>query len=124
MIVKSRTKRFGLLAGLVGSLLGSSACTQQQPLYRWGVYEQLIYDMHAKPGSADPATQIAKLTEDVERTKAEGKNVPPGVHAHLGYLYYTQGQTSLAAEELTIEKQLFPESAVFIDGMLARMQNR
>ena len=105
---------------LSGCLLGASACAPQT-LYRWGSYEQLVYDMYANPGKADPATQIAKLSADVEQTKAAGKNVPPGVHAHLGYLYYTQGQVAEAAEELTLEKQLFPESTVFVDGMLARM---
>jgi len=103
------------------SVLGLSACAQQKTLYDWGVYEQVVYDMYVHPGKADPGTQIAKLTEDVERIKAEGGRVAPGVHAHLGYLYYTQGQPALAQEELTIEKRLFPESAVFVDGMLARM---
>ena len=119
-----RIARAALPAALLVLLLGASACTQQQPLYRWGVYEGLVYDMYVKPGKADPGTQIAKLSEDVARTKAEGRQVPPGVHAHLGYLYYTQGQTALAREEFTIEKQLVPESAVFIDGMLARMQKQ
>ena len=117
----SRIGRRTGVAALIAGLLSAAACAPQT-LYRWGSYEQLVYDMYANPGKADSATQIAKLSEDVERTNAEGKNVAPGVHAHLGYLYYTQGQVAQAAEELTIEKQLFPESAVFVDGMLARMQ--
>jgi hypothetical protein len=109
------------VAALIACLLGAGACAPQT-IYSWGSYEQLVYDMYAKPGKADPGTQIAKLTADVERANAEGKKVPPGIHAHLGYLYYTQGQVAEAAEQLTIEKQLFPESGVFVDGMLARMK--
>lgn len=120
----ARGLRFAIVTAVLVAAVGTSACTQQQPLYRWGVYEPLLYDMYLKPGKADPGTQIAKLSEDIERTRAEGRNVPPGVHAHLGYLYYTQGQTALAREEFVLEKQLFPESAVFIDGMLARMQSQ
>jgi hypothetical protein len=101
-----------------------SACAQPTPLYRWGEYEPLVYDMYMRPGKADPATQIAKLNEDIERTNAEGLHVAPGVHAHLGYLYYGQGQLDAAYEQFTLEKTLFPESTVFIDGVLGRMKKQ
>jgi len=113
--------RIALIAATLFAVL-SSACTQTTLLYRWGEYESLVYDMYIRPGKADPTTQIAKLNEDVERTKAEGAEVPPGVHAHLGYLYYGQGQLDAAYEQFTIEKTLFPESAAFIDGVLTRMK--
>ena len=115
--------RFALLAASALAVL-SSACAQPTSLYRWGEYESLVYDMYMRPGNADPTTQIAKLTADIERTDAEGQHVPPGVHAHLGYLYYGQGQVDAAYEQFTIEKTLFPESAVFIDGVLARMKKQ
>ena len=111
------------LAALAALLLASGVgCATPTPIYRWGVYENLIYNMYANPGEADPSTQIAQLTEDIARTHAEGQRVPPGVHAHLGFLYYTQGQVDLAYEEFSTEKELFPESTTFIDGLLARMQ--
>ena len=100
-----------------------SACAQSKPpLYRWGAYENLLYDMYARPGKAEPGVQIARLTEDIERTHAEGKRVPPGVHAHLGYMYYTQGNETAALEEFATERELFPESATFIDGMESRLR--
>lgn len=80
--------------------------------------------MYVRPGKADPTTQIARLEADVERTEAGGRRVPPGVHAHLGYLYYGQGQIDAAYAEFVTEKTLFPESSVFIDGILARMRER
>ena len=97
-------------------------CTQKQSIYRWGVYESLVYDMYAKPGKADPGTQVAKLSEDIARTQAEGKRVPPGVHAHLGYMYYLQGNTDAAQQEFATERELFPESATFVDGILKRLR--
>jgi hypothetical protein len=113
-----------LFAALGGVLLLAACAQREEPLYRWGNYEQLVYDMYLRPGTADPGTQIVKLTEDIERTEVEGKRVPPGVHGHLGYLYYTQGQTDLAYEQFVLERQLFPESAVFVDGIIDRMQQQ
>jgi len=115
-----QTIRIALIC--MASLVFLSACASKPPLYQWGAYEELIYDMYANPGKAEPGVQIVKLTEDIERAYAEGQRVPPGVHAHLGYMYYTQGNTSAAAQEFATERELFPESGTFIDGMLARMQ--
>jgi len=79
--------------------------------------------MYAHPGKADPGTQIAQLTQDVERIRRkESTSHPACTHTSLPLLH--PGPASLAQEEFTIEKQLFPESAVFIDGMMARMQKQ
>jgi hypothetical protein len=83
--------------------------------------KSLIYDEYAKPGSANVSTQVAKLTEDIQRARAMGKPVPPGVHAHLGCMHVLQGNRDGARQEFETEKRLFPESTTFIDGMLARM---
>lgn len=108
--------RLALLIAAIGTLGGCS-----KPLYSWGRYEDLIYEMYAKPGTADPGTQAAKLIEDIDQAHGAGKPVPPGVHAHLGYVYYQQGNVSGAWQEFETEKKLFPESAAFIDGILQRM---
>ena len=34
--------------------------------------------------------QIAQLNEDIERAHGSGSAVPPGVHAHLGYMLYLE----------------------------------
>jgi hypothetical protein len=115
-------RRLPLLLALPVLALCGACAPKQEPIYRWGRYEDLVYDMYARPGKSDPGTQIAKLTEDIERAAAEGKLAPPGVHAHLAFLYYSQGQLDLAAAEFAAERQLFPESAVFVDGILARMK--
>jgi len=100
-----------------------AGCAQTRPpLYRWGAYEDLIYDMYENPGKAEPGEQITRLTGDIERTHAEGKRVPPGVHVHLGYMYYIQGNESAALEEFNTERELFPESATFVDGMIGRIK--
>ncbi len=99
-----------------------AGCKRTPALYAWGSYEDQIYDMYINPGKAEPGIQIDRLTEDIERAELEGKRTPPGVHAHLGYLYYTQGNVQAALAEFSTEKALFPESAAFIDGMVARLK--
>ncbi|MDF1552646.1 MAG: DUF4810 domain-containing protein [Deferrisomatales bacterium] len=107
---------------VIVAVLACGCATEKPTLYRWGEYEQLIYEMYARPGAADPGTQMAKLSADVERTLAEGQRVPPGVHAHLGYLYYLQGNRGAALHEFSTERAVFPESAVLVDGILRRLQ--
>lgn len=108
--------------GLTLAALLAGCAQTKPPLYHWGAYESLIYDMYEHPGKAEPGEQITRLTQDIEQTHAEGKRVPPGVHAHLGYMYYVQGNESAALEEFATERELFPESATFVDGMIGRIR--
>ena len=103
---------------LLGVLL-IAGCATNQEMYYWGEYEQLIQDTYIKPGSADPQTQIEKLEADIQKTEALGKKSPPGIHAHLGFLYAIQGKDSQSKAAFMEERSLYPESRIFIDGMLA-----
>ena len=105
---------------ILTTLAGCAA--QQQPLYRWGEYENLVYAMYMKPGEAEPGVQAQKLRADIERSEAEGKRVPPGVHAQLGYMNYMQGNEAGAAEQFAIERQLYPESSAFMTTFIERIQ--
>ncbi len=119
--------RLTAVRGLTLSLMLAALCTLSacaKSIYHWGHYEDLVYDMYVNPGSADPGTQVAKLTEDIDKAHAEGKPVPPGVHAHLGYMYYQQGNLGSAEQEFQTERTLFPESTAFIDGLLKRMKQQ
>lgn len=97
-----------------------SGCVSHNTTYYWGSYEQLLYDIYMAPGSADPLTQVEKLTTDISQAESKGKPVPPGVYAHLGMAYASLGNIGEAMAALTTEKTLYPESAVLIDGMIDR----
>jgi hypothetical protein len=99
-----------------------SGCATTGPLYYWGEYEELVYQMYIQPGKADPANQIAQLREDINKANADGKPVSPGLHAHLGYMYFLQGDTHSAVLEFETEKKLFPESAIFVDSFIGRLK--
>ncbi len=99
---------------LVLALAPLAGCTAGRATYEWGRYESLLYDMYRRPGKADPAIQIAKLSEDIDRAQGRGRAVPPGVHAHLGYMFYLQGNLNAALGEFQTEARLYPESAKFM----------
>jgi len=109
-----------------------SACAAKPSLYRWGAYEDIVYARYADAfagagasagaGSDDAAaTAAALLEQDLARTLEEGKRAPPGVRAHLGYLYFEQGRLAEARALLEEERSTYPESTLFIDRLLSRM---
>ncbi len=115
-----------LLVGVSACIVVLAGCASppETTVYRWGIYEDLMYLSYAKPGEADPATQAQRLGEDIARTQAEDKRVPPGVHAHLGFLHYKLGDLESARAHFERERELFPESATFINRLLSRIRRK
>ncbi|MBL0717336.1 MAG: DUF4810 domain-containing protein [Desulfosarcina sp.] len=97
-----------------------AGCATNKDMYYWGEYEKLIHDTYIKPGSADPQTQIEKLSADLQKSEARGKQAAPGIYAHLGYLYALQGKDSQSKSAFMEELALYPESSVLINGMMNR----
>ena len=91
-------------------------------LYSWGQYENLIYVSYAAPGRVPPEAQVEKLEQDYQKARSKNKRMPPGWHAHLGHLYYQLGKADQARQEFQTEKAEFPESAVFMDRLLANLK--
>ncbi len=104
------------------ALIALAAGCAQPTLYSWGQYEELIYRSYAAPGKVSPEMQVEKLEADYQKARAENKPVPPGFHAHLGYLYFQLGKLDQALQELETEKAQFPESAVFVDRLIANLK--
>ena len=107
-----------LLPGVFLAFMLLAGCQSGRPLYYWGHYESMIYQSYAKPDKITAEQQIEQLQEDVQKAAAVNLPVHPGLHAHLGYLYYQLGKQDLAQKEFNLEKNLFPESATFIDRVL------
>jgi hypothetical protein len=102
------------------SFVLTAGCATRQDIYYWGDYERLIQDAYIKPGAADTGTQIEKLTADIQKAAAAGKRVPPGIYAHLGFLYALEGKDSQSQAAFKQEEDLYPESRILIEGMLTR----
>jgi hypothetical protein len=80
-----------------------------------------MYVNYAAPGSVPPESQILQLEQDRQRANGSRKRLPPGWHAHLGYLYAQVGRLDDAVRELNTEKQAFPESTAMVDTLLSNM---
>jgi hypothetical protein len=110
------------LALLVAGTALLAGCAAPRTLYTWGSYEELIYTTYTAPGKLAPQDEVNVLEKDYQQARATNTRMPPGWHAHLGYLYYELGQPAQARQELLTEKAEFPESRVFVDRLLTNLQ--
>jgi hypothetical protein len=81
----------------------------------------VIYASYLSPGDVPAEVQIEALEKDYQAARATNKRMPPGWHAHLGYLYFETGNLDQARQQFLTEKAEFPESAVFVDRLLANL---
>lgn len=99
-------------------LLALSACkTTTDPLYYHGEYNKAVYS-YLTGDSTTPQEQIAALQTIIQDAAAKGKKVAPGIHAHLGLLYFNAGSSVEGEQQFAQEKALFPESAQYLDFLL------
>lgn len=106
----------------VALLLGTLAsCQQGRGIYHWGPYETSVWNVTHADGAADIDAEIAAFGEVIEKARLTDTPVAPGMHAHLGLLYSMKGQLDAARAAFESERELYPESAAFIDGLIERM---
>ncbi len=106
-----------LVVGLTCLVL-LTGCSTNKTLYHWGSYQQVILDSYTKPGSVDSLTQINTLTADIQKAESSEAKIPPGLYAQLGLMYAQQGMGQDSRAAFAKEKELFPESSRFIDGLI------
>ena len=91
-------------------------------MYQWGSYEEQVYAMYIDPGKVPVENQLQALENDALELRNSNAAAPPGFYAHLGYLYFQSGKPTEALQSFTTEKSLFPESAVFMDRLIAKIK--
>jgi hypothetical protein len=106
---------------LVLALAASAASCGSTTYYRWGRYEDSVYLVTRQPDGFDLQAEIDSLEQDLAETKDAQRPIPPGLHAHLGYLHSVAGNPAAARAHFEDEKSLYPESATFMDHLLARI---
>lgn len=102
---------------LVGLFLFAGCAQKPQTLYYWGNYQPEVYT-HLQGEGKGVQEQIASLDETMQKASAEGKQLPPGYHAHLALLHLENGHLEQFKNHLETEKALFPESRGYIDFLL------
>ena len=105
-------------------MLVAAGCASVPDQYSWGGYEEQIYVANTQPGKMLPEQQAEAMEKDYQAARASNRRMPPGWHAHLGYQYFQLGRTDQARQELETEKAEFPESAIFMDRLLANLKRQ
>ena len=83
--------RFSYALALFSTLFFLGGC-KNPSIYYWGNYEEQIYGMYAAPDQVTAEAQIDVLLADQEKARSKNKPLPPGFHAHLGFLYFQLGR--------------------------------
>lgn len=109
--------KFKLLLIFAGAILLNGCANEPKPLYNWDGYQTTIYQYYQQTDTG-PQEQIQALKKNLEMSRANGLATPPGLHAHLGLLYSTTGAIDLAMQEFNAEKELYPESAAYMDFLM------
>lgn len=115
----SMMKREGLLLALIAAALLTGCASAPKTLYGWDGYQPQVYQ-HFKGESPD--RQIAEMEKALQAISAKGASVPPGFHAHLGMLYSVTGKQDQMVVQFEDEKRLFPESAAYMNFLLAKVK--
>lgn len=102
------------VAMIVIGLIVACASTNR---FVWGDYENALYLYYKQPEYLDE--YIRALEAAIVDGHAENK-VAPGLLAELGYIYLVQGDSVRARELFQEEIDLFPESGVFLYGIIER----
>nr|WP_314903561.1 DUF4810 domain-containing protein [uncultured Campylobacter sp.] len=97
------------LASAAALLLSGCADDSPRQLYYWdGAYTSSVYEYLTQEG--DTGAQIAALEESLQKAYQRAAKVPPGLHAHLGLLYLSQGNGAKFKAYVEKEAELYPES--------------
>lgn len=108
-----------LLGGCV-AVLAACAHKAAPPLYAWGTFPRLQYDTLLANGIS-PVEQVGAMETQLESARASGAALPPGFRAHLGMLKLAAGDPLRARALWQEEKAAFPESSLYMDQLLKRL---
>lgn len=100
------------------SLVGCAQAPKQ--LYMWETFPRQQYEILLRQGASAEA-QIQVLETHAQKAQASNAALPPGFRAHFGMLHLAIGNAAIARQMWQAEKLAFPESAVYIDTLLKRL---
>ena len=109
------------VAGVLALAATAAACASPTHWW-WGSYDESIAAMYSTGTGFDAAAMVDKLAREVDEAEHRGERIGPGIRAHVGFLLCEAGNTTRGLALLDAEKAAFPESAPFLDGVLARMR--
>ena len=104
---------------LLSSFL-SGCVTTSSDLYYWGGYQAMLDKYYREPGNMPPEVQARRLEAIIDDAQRNPAPVAPGIYAHLGVAYADLGRQADAEAAFAREAELYPESTIWLEGMIAR----
>jgi hypothetical protein len=95
--------------------LSAFGCAQTT-MYRWGGYDQALYDHYKNPQDRDE--YVARLSRIIVAAEASGGAVPPGCYAEYGWALYEEGRTAEAVSYFEKESKRWPESRPLMEKLI------
>lgn len=100
-----------------------AGCGSRQQQYEWCDYSESCYAMAKNDCEETQVRHKAELERIVEVAAKKNLSVPPGIYAEYGFLLFKSGKPKDALGWYEKERQLYPESGVFMD-MLSKVAQR
>lgn len=107
-----RAKVITLIIFIAFGALGCGPSTK----YHWGNYENSLYRYYKNPSEVEEMSEALAII--IVKGERDGK-VPPGLYAEYGYLLLVTGNTGEAVNYFEKEKNIWPESSMLMDKMIA-----
>jgi hypothetical protein len=114
----------GLLPVVICSLLLMASCVPQKTLYNWGASQEAAYRYIKNNTEQDMEKLLQEYQKVVDNQKEGRKTVPPGIYADYGFFLVKQGKTEEGLKPMKMEVALYPESAVFIERIIKRLEEQ
>ncbi len=96
-----------------------NACTTvSEAGYYWGNYAKTSYLIVDQPSDNSYRTHVEELNQIIQKSQEKNLNVPPGIHAELGFMLSKLGEEENANAQFNLEMEKYPESAVFLNRLL------
>jgi hypothetical protein len=114
----AKRRFFVVMAIALGAL--ASGCAAP-PLYDWNSYEGSLQNSYI---THNDEQALANLEATLSSAQRSGRRIPPGACAEYGFLLYKHGKREAAIKYFQLEAQLFPESKLLMDKLVAKINEQ
>jgi hypothetical protein len=104
------------------ALVLSGCATQNQTIYQWGGYDELLYQSYKSPDRVE-AMRVG-LEALLVKLDTQKQKPPPGLYAELGTLYLQLGDDKKALTNYELERRNWPESKTLMDSLIKTLESR
>ncbi len=106
----------------VALLTLATSCTTEESLYSWYNYDNSAYKYQKELTPSSRKAYVEQLEKMEKKQNGQRGVVPPGFYAEYGFLLYNDNQQELGLQYMKKEVELYPESQLFIGGIIKRIE--